>query len=385
MLNTITPTSTTAAGSGGAEGLSQKSAMPNVGAQIFGDTIESADGDSVFSDSMEELSASLSERTQEKKLRERTLSNPDEELALLRERLKEMLAAMAGEGSNEKPAHVAKLEMQSVVQRIVGNPQLARQYVAEYSGNPTEQYLLLRDIDQRAETGEFDGVMNEDGRFAIQESASEIFAEYSARILADVNTFSAISELKQSEATAVRGIYRDAVLGGASLADTVSKLVAAASGGQPDDFLRVHQSMVKALGLDIAAARSSTDKVKLQSMASDLFHLSTISTVLRQCDQAIGTLKERFGSRPVSASQLAGELIQLTGERWVDASRFNRVATQFGFASPPTCAVQFMQAIRGVMSGMPVQVFASPEARSSIIDALQSALDAAIDREEGVA
>jgi type III secretion system TyeA family effector delivery regulator len=33
---------------------------------------------------------------------------------------------------------------------------------------------------------------------------------------------------------------------------------------------------------------------------------------------------------------------------------------------------------------MPIQVFASPEARQSLLDAAQSALDEAIDREEGL-
>lgn len=383
MLNNITSPSSQPSGAPTLEGRSQAATTTNVGVQVFGEAVSDVDGDSVFSDSMEELSASLSERTQEKKLRERTLSNPDEELALLRERLKEMLAAMAGEGSEEKPAHIINQEMQALTQRIIKNPLLARQYVSEQSGNPTEQYLLLRDIDQRADAGEFKGQLTEVGRLTIREAASEIFAEHSARILADINTFSATNALQKSEASAVRSIYRDAVLGSASLADTVSKLIQAADGGTPEDFLRVHQSMVKALGLDIAAARSSTDKVKLQAMASDLFNLSTVSTVIQQCDQAIKTVANRFGLKPAAAPQLASELINLTGERWLDAARFNRLADRFGFHSPAECTVQFMQSLRGVVSGMPVQVFASPEARTSMVDALQTALDAAIQKEEG--
>lgn len=383
MLNNINAPGSAQTGAAPTETARQQSGVATTGAQILGDEVIDVDNDSVFSDSMEELSASLSERTQEKKLRERSLGKLDEELALLRERLQEMLAAMAGEGSEEKPAHIRNEEIQALTQRILKNPAHARQYVGEYTGNHTEQYLLLRDLDQRAEGGEFNGILNTTGRLAISESASEIFAEHSGRILADVNTFSATNALQKAEATAVRSIYRDAVLGGASLAETLSKLLEAAHGGHPEDFIRVHESMVKGLGLDIAAARPSTDKVKLQAMASDLFHLSTISTVIQQCDGLAKSLAGRFPVKPVAGSQMASELIKMTGERWVDGARFSRLADRFGYQLPAECAVQFLQSVRNVVSKMPVQVFASPEARTAIVDAAQSAVDGAIEREEG--
>jgi type III secretion protein W len=385
MLNNVNAPGPAQTGPASASAPPENAGLANAGAQVLGDEVVDVDFDSVFADAMDELSASLSERTQEKKLRERAFQNADEELALLREQLKEMLAAMAGDGSQEKPAHVVNQEIQALTQRIIKNPSLARQYVGEYSGNPTEQYLLLRDLDQRAEVGEFKNLLQDAGRAAIREAASEIFAEHSGRILADVNTFAATNALQKAEATSLRSIYKDSVLGEASLAQTLSKLVQAADGGRPEDFLRVHESMVKALGLDIAAARPSTDKVKLQAMASDLFHLSTISTVIQQCDNLAKTLADRFSIEPAPGTQMASELIAVTGERWVDGARFGRLTDKFGFQSPAECAVQFLQSIRHVMSSMPVQVFATPEARGSILDAAQSALDSAINREEGAA
>jgi type III secretion protein W len=118
-------------------------------------------------------------------------------------------------------------------------------------------------------------------------------------------------------------------------------------------------------------------------MASDLYHLSTISTVIQQCDGLAKTLAGRFPVKPVAGTQMASELINMTGERWVDGARFSRLADRFGYQSPAECAVQFLQSVRNVMSSMPVQVFASPEARTAIVDAAQSAVDSAISREEG--
>lgn len=383
MLNSINNPGINSATSSAPKGPETPAGAALAGAQVFGDDVAEVDNASVFADSMDELSASLSERTQEKKLRERKISDPDEDLQLLRERLQAMLLSLAGEGSGGKPSEARRQEYQALLDQILKNPTLARQYVGQYTGNPTEQYLLLRDIDQQADSGELPATLDKKGLLAIREAAAEIFAEHSGRILADVNTFAATTALRDAEAPAVRTAYRDAVLAGASLSDTLSTLLKSVEGGGGEDFLRVHKSMMEALGLDMAAARPSTDKVKLQALASDLFHMATISTVVDRCGTLAKTLAGQFNQRPASATGIASDLIGVTAERWLDASRFNRLVERHGMQNPPGCAVQFLQGARAIVSTMPVQVFASPEARSGVIDALQNALDAAIDREQG--
>jgi type III secretion protein W len=351
------------------------------------DAIVGVEMHSVFANAREELTAALPGRVPDKKLHQRSLKSSDDAQFLQRDRLREIVSVFAGDPGarragqgGDHAAHRHKL-----IDRIIKHPHRARQEAEDYTDYPTEQYLLLRDAQHRSGEQGSGGSDDEGRRQALREIASELFAEHSESILADVNTFAAISELRSTEAVAVRGAYQDAVVGSASLADTLARLVAAADGGQPEDFLRVHKSMVSALGLDMAAARSSTDKVKLQALASDLFHMATISTVIQRCGQSMTALAARFATPPVPATQLAGDLIRLTGERWVDAGRIQRLASQFGLESPPACAVQFMQSVRATVSSMPVQMFATPEARNSVLDAVQGALDAAIEREEGLA
>jgi type III secretion protein W len=351
------------------------------------EAIVGVDTHSVFANAREELPTTLPVRVHDKKLHQRSMTNADDALFLQRDRLREVVTAFNGDASARRALHGGDpaAHRQKLIDRLVKHPQRARQEVEDYSDYPTEQYLLLREAEHRSGEQGSGGSDDESRREALREIASEVFAEHSGSILADVNTFAAIGALQGQEAVAVRSIYQDAVLGSASLSDTLAKLVNVADGGQADDFLRVHKSMVSALGLDMAAARSSTDKVKLQALASDLFHLATISTVIKQCDQSMKSLAARFATQPVPATQLAGDLVRLTGERWVDAGRIQRLATQFGLDAPPACAVQFMQSVRAAVSGMPVQVFATPEARSSVLDAVQGALDVAIEREEGLA
>jgi type III secretion system TyeA family effector delivery regulator len=88
---------------------------------------------------------------------------------------------------------------------------------------------------------------------------------------------------------------------------------------------------------------------------------------------------------PISATGMTRELLALTADRWVDASRINRIATDLGAGQPPEAEVHFLTGARNALRELPVQVYSSPEARDTLLDAAQSALDQAIDREEGIA
>lgn len=357
-----------------------------LGQELFGQGVAAVDSTSVFANAMDELTASLSERTQEKKLRERKLDD-GHDLQLQREQLRALLDGLAGEAGGGKPDQARQEERQALARQILDNPALASQRIAHYTGgDPTEQYLLARELGEMLDAGEVPGADPERvaaARHALREAAAEVFAEHSGRVLADVNTYSAMSGLPRQQAQALRGAYQDAVLGGHSLAETLRKLIEA--GGEAEGFLQMHQSMVQALGLDLAAARSSTDKVKLQALASDLFQMATIGTTLDRCRTIGKALGNRYQVPPLETHRIASDLIAMTGERWVDGSRFTRLAERYKLDQPPACAVEFLQAVRTVVSGFPVQVFQSGEARSAMIDSLQSALDAAIDREEGAA
>lgn len=364
------------------------------GGELLGRSIRSVDTTSVFKDAMAELTASLSERTQEKRLRERKIGHSDHELKLHREHIRALLEGLSGNPAQQKDAKASQArseERKGMAIKLLKNPSISHQLVGQYTGgDPTEQYLILRELELMIEAGELDGLefdlsRKAEAQLALRDAAATVMAEHGSQILADVNTHAALEGLTIDQAQALRGTYRDAVIGGLSLVDTLRKLVEATGSGDASAFLRVHQSMVQALGLDLAAARSSIDKVKLQALASDLFQLATIAATLDRCESMAKSLALRYGLDKPESHVMASELIGLTGDRWTDSARFIRLAERFKLDQPPACAVEFLQASRVVISGMPVQVFQSAESRTSLIDALQAALDAAIDREQGLA
>ena len=79
--------------------------------------------------------------------------------------------------------------------------------------------------------------------------------------------------------------------------------------------------------------------------------------------------------------ELTREVIRLTSERWVSASRFNSLATQMGVADLDQ-QIAFFTGLKGILKELPVKIFPDPDTREALMKALQGALDEAIEREE---
>lgn len=81
------------------------------------------------------------------------------------------------------------------------------------------------------------------------------------------------------------------------------------------------------------------------------------------------------------AFDLMKELVTITGEKWVGASRFAALADRRGLKEPAPRII-FLTGVKELMRTLPVLVFEDPEIRQSILNAAQEALDAAIDLED---
>jgi type III secretion protein W len=344
---------------------------------------------SVLSDAAEELTQALSTKVQERKLKERMASGELRPNGLSRTQMAEMLETLAGEqkpgdeGSGRSPAERA---IEEVGRKIRERPNLARQHAREQGGSASEQYLLLMEVAERLSEGRLGPDPGGRAAEAAREGAAELYAEYGKEIHADLNTYSAVRNLSGADAAQFRSEYREVVMGEATVADTLRRLVDMVPDGQHDRFDQVLDMMREALGLDLAAARPSGDPVRLQSLVTDLAHMKVIRTVIDQCAEISANLTRRHGLEPpVSATRMTRELLALTSDRWVDSSRVSRMADDLGATEPPEATVHLLTGARNALRELPVQVYSSADARQTLLDAAQSALDHAIDREEGFA
>ncbi|MEI7783772.1 MAG: TyeA family type III secretion system gatekeeper subunit [Betaproteobacteria bacterium] len=342
-----------------------------------GQTTLLPDVSSTLSDAAEELTQSLAGKAQEKSIKERKGDNGRDLASLTRAQRVAMIMAMAGvEQQPEQPQELARGALKQ--------PGQVKRQAREGGGTACEQYLALLEAADLIDEGRVGVDPGGRGAEALREAAAEVLAEHGGDIRADVNTFEATRILTPEQAAQFRSTYRDVVLGQGAVNDTLRRLLDMQPKGQGGDFSALLETTRQSLGLDLAAARPSGDPVRLQSVMTDLSHLKVISTVIDLCADISQTLSERHGLPPFSPTSLTSELLALSSDRWVDGSRFTSICKRFNMSQPLEAAVHFITGARNALREMPVQVFQSPEARQSLIDAAQNALDEAIDREEGL-
>jgi type III secretion protein W len=343
---------------------------------------------SALQNASEELTQSLSGRVMERALKERRIT-PGSSLAFIpKQKVHSLLHQIRDAKKSSESDDESESDMTSLARDIAGNPHAANSFSQGGGGgggsdDPTEQFLRLLEAADLIAQGKAGPDPGGRGEAAACEAAEELMALHGESIRADLNTFELAAQGgSAAQAAAFRTAYKDSVIGADSLTAALGHILKLVDGGSGEDFSQAVEKLRTALGLDIAAERPSGDPVRLKNLVSDLFQLKVIATVVDQSQRLGATLASRHGVAPVVATQLTGDLVQISGERWVDASRFSRLADRHQVSLPAACRVDFLTGVRNCVKTLPEQVFSAPEARQSLLDAAQGAIDDAIDFEE---
>ncbi len=77
-------------------------------------------------------------------------------------------------------------------------------------------------------------------------------------------------------------------------------------------------------------------------------------------------------------------LLRTISGSWIAPSQFERLASELGVpdGSP---VIYFLTGVKQILRELPIKVYTDEAARASVLDALQTALDNAIEREEAEA
>lgn len=333
-----------------------------------GETVQTLDTRSVLTDAAEEITFAHSEKVEDKELAERKLA-PGERLQVLRlEEIRAYLDAAHDEGGEEKLVALAK--------RMLAGQQDPLQSARQASAEPARQFIALQyALRHGEEEGAEPAVLA-----AIEDALEELMLERGPQVRAGLNSVHAAATVAGGSAAVetFQSDYRDLVLGQATLADTLGVLL---ERYPQEDFPCGLAAMIRALGDDLAAARPSTDPNRLHALVSDLYQLEVAATLLERCAGLAATVHRDHGVEPFVPTLLLRELTALSNERWVNGSRFAAIAERCGCAATAP-QIRFLTEVKGVMRELPVKIFADVENRQSLLNAVQDALDAAIDREE---
>lgn len=242
--------------------------------------------------------------------------------------------------------------------------------------DPTQQFLALQYALQQ---GEREGAPAERLQ-ALRDALADLEDDHGPQIRARLNTAAVVGAQTggADDAARLQQTYADLVLGAPTLARSLD-LALQRFGGQ--GYAQGLQGLIAALGADLAAARPSTSMVRLQTLLQDLYQLEVLQTAVDGARDLAQGLQVRHDHRGLDAERLVRELVALTAERWAAAQRFESLAAQLDVPDGPARIGLFI-GLKGLLRDLPPAVFADGEARQTLFDALQGALDAAIAREE---
>ena len=335
---------------------------------LLGEQAVLLDGEvSSLGDAAEEISLHMAEKTESKHHAQRKIKS-ERPVELMR--LEEILEMLQ---QTQDPNAQAKLE--ELTARLLSGHGSPRQQAAQAFGDVSQQYLALQ---YALRKGEQEGAAPELLE-SLRDALADFEIESGPRIRAGINTLGSAGAFASS-AQGVRDFqdtYRDLVLGEDSLNRTLD-LALERFGGK--DVGRGLKQLVQALGQDLAAARPSVSPQRLQALTGDLYHLQVAVTVLDGCAGLSDDLRAMKQGAP-DGERLMRDLVGLTGDKWLTESRFTALAQQHGVASPEG-RVAFLTGIKSLMRDLPIQVFPDAESRQGTLNAIQGALDLAIDEED---
>lgn len=336
-------------------------------ASLMGEGAVVIDGEISLEDAAEELSLYMAEKSENKHHAERKLA-ADKALHLLT--LDEISQFLM---DSRNPA--AKEKLEALTRHLLSGQGSVRQQTAEAFSDVSWQYLALQHaLLEGEQQGADPGILDN-----IRDALLDLELLHGDEIHASLNCLSSAAAYADSASgvAAFQHAYRDVVLGEGSLHKTLG-LVYERFG--VEDAARGIKHLISALGHDLAATRPSGDSSRLQALISDLYHLEVAATVLDGCDQLSATMRGRH-SVSLQPSALMQDLVSVSGEKWVSASRFSALSSQHG-VEHPSAQREFLASVRQMLADLPIQVYADQDTRHSILDAAQDALDTAIDNEE---
>lgn len=322
----------------------------------------------VTTDNAEEISLHLAEAAEDEAFDDESVeAREDLQVMTAEQVLGYLQAAHQGEQADKLVALAQRLLQGS------GHPGvMARQGFPD----PTQQFLALQYALQQ---GQKDGAPA-DRMQALRDALADLEDDHGAQIRARLNTAAVIGGhgADAAQVSALQQTYEELVLGAPTLARTLD-LALARFGAQ--GYASGLKMLVNALGADLAAARPSTSMVRLQSLLQDLYQLEVVQTALDGAQDLTRGLAQRHGHEGLDAEAVVKELVSLTAERWVNGQRFEGLADSLGVPDGPA-RIGLLTGLKTLLRELPPRVFADAESRQAVMDAVQSALDAAIAREE---
>lgn len=326
---------------------------------------------SLLQDAAEELTFQFGE-TEEKALAKRTIEEEHEKGPAPDIQSVEQVLAKLGDINKS----VLERILQILLQMRTAEAADLRNQVREQLPEPAHQYAALRALVETLHQG---GAPAEQIQ-AAETALLQLEQEQGPAIRAALNVSEVAAEFANpqlGDVQALRNTYRDAVLDHQDLVQTFGKLIDQYG---ETELPQAIQYLLKALGADIAADGASIDRNKLNAALNDLYRLEVLTGLLEDCDTLVAR-NQVFGNA-FRGSQLLRNVLELQTQPWPRPDLVAPLLVLLGIRDLRK-EINFLRELKELARMIPLKAYAEPEQqRPRLLDTIQQAMDAAIEREE---
>ena len=327
---------------------------------------------SIFEDSVEELSASLNRSSdyalKNRKERSRTDSSMKERLKAFR-RVAEENAADEGKALEElSQAIVGKPDREDILKEAL-----------ERHEEPAEAWASLEEVrGQLAEKGADPHVLTE-----LDEALVLMEMRYGAAIRAGVTgaLVAAQGYVSLGSPLELGSTYRKAVL---EFTGTMA-LYAHVQENYGGDFDKAVHFLYASLTADMACDEPSVDKASLESVNTSLGKLRSFQSAHAQCDSQMRRWQEihHVHNCGMTGIDLLGKVLSLGGQTFIGASQVDDIAREAA-ATNVEHRILFLQELQRNIRTFSPLVFDNADGRTRVLDAVQGAVDNAVAEEDAL-
>ena len=216
---------------------------------------------------------------------------------------------------------------------------------------------------------------------AVRDARDALLEEEGPAVRAGIQAMlSAQGYVDLDDGAALRGLYRQAVCDFSSVNEMFDHILD--KYGQ-DKFDQAVDFLARTLGSDLSADVPSMGKPHLESVNANLGLLRLLQSAHAQSSRVMDRWQNVHGVEncPLDARALLGRVLAMRGENFLNAGHFERVANE---ARPPDIEreVLFLQELMQMVRTLPTQLFDGHSGHMKVLDAVQDAVDNAIERED---
>lgn len=342
------------------------------------EVIQTLDPISLLQSAAEELTFEASEDVEAKEIEEREVKSPHD----TNERVKAVERVMR-ELNKLPDLPIEKLRHfmgRLMTQRNQTSSQVLQHVRREFSDVSHQYTALLYARESLSKDPDYKELEK-----ALTDAIDQLTLDHGSKIRAGLNvsvTAQTFADPQLGDIQQLRDFYRETVIGFDNLADAYASIIDKYG---EQDFPNALAFLLKAAGDDFAAKGPSLPKIELKTIIDDMYRLEVLTGLQEDSHALVTKLHARSASlRPnYSGHQLLRSVLKLKEERWLRADQINAVGQEMGLDDREIDSViYFLREFKDLVRRVPLKAYQNPGNREKLLDAVQEALDDAIEREE---